>query len=259
MTEKALPTLFFAHANGFPAACYEPFFEELAPYPLDYVPILGKDLHPPRSWDQLADEVIAAIEDRHTNPVVGIGHSFGGVAIFLAARRRPELFSQIMVLDPPLFSWRRRLLLIPFQLLGLAERMIPPARKALARREHFSSREEAKQYWATKHFFQAFTPESLDAYVEHGLRETADGFTLTVPGKQEAQFFAAMTTRIGKTTMAMPAHYLLPTGRGILPSSHHAELRRKFSSWQWHELPGNHMFPLEHPQETAALVKRLIV
>ena len=224
---------------------------------VDYIPVMGEAIARPKNWQFFADEAIGAIEARHSQPVWGVGHSLGGVAMFLAARKRPELFSGVVMLDPPLFGWTRRWLLVPFQLVGLADRIVPPAIKALRRKEQFGSREEAREYFAGKAFFRQFTPQALDAYVEHGLVNSPEGVVLRVPKLQEAAIFAAMTTHIGNTRMAIPAHYVLPTGHGILPKNHVPELKRKFSSWQWHHLPGNHMFPLEFPEETATLLNRI--
>ncbi len=251
-------TLFFAHANGFPARCYEPMFHLLDPaLQVDFIPVMGDALARPKNWQVFADEAIEAIEARHSQPVLGVGHSLGGVAIFLATRKRPDLFSGVVMLDPPLFSWTRRWLVVPFQLAGLADRVVPPAIKALRRKEHFASREEARKYFAGKTFFKQFTPQALDAYVEHGLVNSPDGVVLRVPKLQEAAIFAAMTTRIGTTRMTVPAHYVIPEGHSVLPPGHVPELKKKFASWQWHQLPGNHMFPLEFPQETAALLNRI--
>ncbi len=258
MNQPQLPTLFFAHSNGFPARCYDPFLEKLAPFPVDYVAELGKDHPHPTSWQVLADEVIQAIEQRQSAPVVGLGHSFGGVAIFWAARQRPDLFSRIVVMDPPLFGWQRRVPVAFFQFFGLAHKVVPPAQKALRRRDRFASKAEAKTYWAAKQFFKDFDPASMNAYVEHGLVEDGQGVTLRVPRQQESRFFAAMPTRIGRTTLPLPAHYVVPSGEGVSPKSHQRQVLQKFPTWQWHEVPGNHMFPLEYPTETAEFVKGLL-
>lgn len=254
MNPGKLSAIFFAHANGFPAQCYHSFFDNLKPYPVDFVTVFGIRNPNPSDWEQIADEIIQGIESRHDRPVIGLGHSFGGVGTFFAARRRPDLFSKIILLDPPFFGWKRRWLLTPFQWIGMAHKVVPPARKALTRKDRFASREEARQYYQGKKFFQSFAPEAFQDYLEYGLVEDEAGITLRIPKKQEAQYFAALPGRIGETTLAMPAHFFIPEDASVIPPAHQPEIRKRFSGMTWHSAPGNHMFPLEQPQETARLL-----
>lgn len=55
-----------------------------------------------RDWRYLVDEVIADIEQQFSQQqVIGLGHSFGGLVTLMAAYRRPELFSKLVIMDPP--------------------------------------------------------------------------------------------------------------------------------------------------------------
>lgn len=251
-------TIFFAHANGFPAPSYASFFSYLTPHSIDYVEVFGLKNPAPTSWEQIAEELIRAIEARHDHPVIGLGHSFGGVGTFFAARRRPDLFSKIILLDPPFFGWKRRWLVAPFQWIGLAHKVVPPAKVALKRRADFTSKEEARAYFSKKRFFQTFTPEAFEDYLEHALIQEEEKVTLRIPKKQEAQFFASLPSKIGDTTLSMPAHFIIPEGKGIIPTTHLHEIRARFSNMRWHSTPGNHMFPLEYPKETAELIQKIL-
>lgn len=257
MNPGKLPSIFFAHANGFPAPCYNSFFEHLKPYSLDYVEVFGLRNPKPTSWEEVAIEIINGIESRHERPVVGLGHSFGGVGIFLAARKRPDLFSKIILLDPPFLGWKSRWLAAPFQWMGLAHKVVQPARAALKRRAHFTSREEAREYFSGKQFFQTFAPDAFEDYLTHGLTQEEERITLRIPKEQEAQYFSVFPSQVGETTLAMPAHFIMPEGASVIPKAHQEEIRERFSGMTWHSTPGNHMFPLEHPEETATLVQRI--
>lgn len=258
MNPGKFPTIFFAHANGFPAPSYNSFFTHLKPYLVDHVEVFGVRTPRPTSWEELATEIIQGIESSHDRPVVGLGHSFGGVGTFFAARKRPDLFSKIILLDPPFFGWKRRWLLAPFQWIGMAHKVVPPARVAMKRRTDFSSREEAREYFGGKRFFQTFTSEAFEDYLTHGLIQEEEKVTLRIPKEQEAQYFAAVPSQIGETTLAMPAHIIIPEGTSIIPTSHQQEIKAKFSGMTWHSAPGNHMFPLEHPQEIAELIQKIL-
>lgn len=250
--------LFFAHANGFPASCYRVLFQYLAPNPIRYIDVFGEHRAKPRSWKEIADEIIEFLSDAPEGPVVGVGHSFGGVGIFYAARKRPDLFSRIILLDPPFLEWRKRWLMVPFQLLGLASMVVPPSKRALKRTDWFENREEARKYFSGKPFFQSFHPDALEDYLTHGLAPSGDGLTLRISKEREADYFASFPTIIGSTALKIPGNYVIPEGKVAIPVSSYAENRKKFRHFTWHQLPGNHMFPLEHPRETATLIRDIL-
>lgn len=98
------PLLQFSHANGFPAACYRVFLDALSDrFDVRAVPCIGHDPRYPVTdgWPRLVDKLIAAIET-HGRPVIGVGHSLGGMLSFLAAVQRPALFHAVILLDAPL-------------------------------------------------------------------------------------------------------------------------------------------------------------
>ena len=113
----------FSHANGFPAPVYEPFLRHFSQHDIHAIPVLGEGKYTIRnSWKSLARELIDTIEARQTGPVVGIGHSLGGVATFWAAQQRPDLFSHVFLLDPPIFQWSARMLSGLTRVIGIQSR-----------------------------------------------------------------------------------------------------------------------------------------
>lgn len=250
----------FSHANGFPAACYQPFFSHLSPHPISYVPILGMGNYPvKRSWRPLVDEIIADIEAKHQEPVIGIGHSLGAVATFWAAIKRPDLFHQIIMMDPPLFGWKLRTMMAISRTLGIQDRFVPIIRNAKKRRDHFESREEALTYFQPKYLFKEFPAKSLQAYIDHGLKPAASGgLELVIPKSLEAAVFASSPIWIGSAELKMSSHYLYAS-KGVLRSPDVvAEHKRRFSHTTFIEVSGKHMFPLEQPERTAKLILELI-
>ena len=128
--------LHFAHANGFPGACYRKLFSFLAAdFDVGYLPASGHDPRFPVSdgWPLLVEELIASIAGSGRAPVLGVGHSLGGYLTFLAALRRPELFRAIVLLDAPILG--------PFhgsalqERIGLIDRVAPAAITRNRRRE----------------------------------------------------------------------------------------------------------------------------
>lgn len=250
----------FSHANGFPADCYQHLFQYLSSHSISYVPILGTGNHRIHySWRPLSRQIIEDIERKHSEPVVGIGHSMGAVAVFWAAMERPDLFRQIIMMDPPLFGWRTRSMMLITRLLGIQDRLIPIIRNARKRRDHFDSREEALAFFQPKFLFRHFTATSLQDYVNHGLRPAdGGGVELTIPKADEARFFSSSPVRIGSTKLLVPSHFLYAS-KGVLRSSALIEEhKRTFKRTTFVQVEGGHMFPMEKPEETADLINRLI-
>ena len=46
--------------------------------------------------------LIVSCNNHKGRKVIGLGHSLGSVLTLMASYRRPELFSQVIMLDPPL-------------------------------------------------------------------------------------------------------------------------------------------------------------
>ncbi len=118
-------TLHFAHANGFPAGAYTKLLKSLQmDYEVIAVPMLGHHSQYPLddNWAGLVEELIDYIEQHAHQPVIGVGHSLGSILTFLAANRRPELFSRIIMLDPPLVYGRHAFIFFLIKRLGLMKR-----------------------------------------------------------------------------------------------------------------------------------------
>lgn len=256
-----LPSIFFAHANGFPATTYQHFLGKLQPYEVFYEDVLSPGFQPIKhSWQEVVPQLIDSIERQASKPIVGLGHSFGAVVMFRAAQQRPDLFRQIIMMEPPLLSFKLRLFLALIRGVGLAERLMPLAKQAHNRKDHFVSREEAQSYWGQKRFFQSFDPACFEDYVQYGLVESADGgFRLKIPKSKEANIFIHPPSHFGDTSLNIPAHYLYATKGNTLPPASVKAYEKRFPDFNFHEWKGGHMFPLESPDEVGTLIKSLIL
>jgi pimeloyl-ACP methyl ester carboxylesterase len=255
------PIIHFAHANGFPSGTYNKLFELLEPeYAVISIDRLGHSASYPvdDNWVSLTGELIEHIEDNCDGPVIGLGHSLGAILNFRAVYERPDLFRQIIMLDPPLVYGHFALFLSAVKKLRLAGRM-GPAALTKGRREEWQSREEAKAHLRSKAIFSRFDPDCFSDYIENGMVETPSGVRLSFDPKVEVEIFKTTPHDIHrfKAGLSIP---------GSLIVGEHSEFRRfveKFAPK--HGLyfecfaGGSHLFPLEHPEATAALVKRLIM
>ena len=249
-----MQTIFFSHANGFPARTYDYFLRKLHPFAVDYVPVLGDHTPAPlRHWRSLTHELINAIESRHSAPVIGLGHSLGAVLTLWAAASRPDLFSRVILMDPPLFVPTKRWLLAGITALGLAPWLNPVAQKARNRRQHFTSLAEAEAYWRPKPLFRDFHPQCFQDYVAHALQPDQDGFSLRFPAEREYRLFLCAPLRIGPQP-PVPSHFVHSTAGKVLRPADLAWLKKHFPSMTFVPAKGGHMFPLEQPEATAAMI-----
>ncbi|HRK26290.1 MAG TPA: alpha/beta hydrolase [Chitinophagales bacterium] len=251
----------FSHANGFPSACYEEFFNCFPQPPFRFT-YLNKTAHahfkPSWGWHYLQKELAQAITLHHRQPVVGLGHSMGGVLTLLTAQRQPHLYSKIILLDPPIFGPAKQWFMLLTYVLGISGRY-PPASRAKKRRTFFESRQEALSFFAAKPLFKHFTPTSLANYVQHGLlpHPSNNTYYLAFDAKTEYRLFCTTPARYKKLPLTMPAY--------LIYSTQYEVLWKKDLEWIAHFFPtikllpfnAGHLFPFEKPLETAQLVQML--
>lgn len=251
--------VFFAHANGFPSATYGKLFTALAPeYQVQHLDQHGHDPRFPvnDNWSNLVDELIHHLESAQ-QPVWGVGHSLGGVLHYHAALQRPELYQGVVMLDSPVLTLADKMVIRAAKRFGFIDR-ITPAGRTLGRREEFVDLDEARGYFAGKGLFRQFDPECLDAYVEHGLKAAGNNLRLRFDPATEISIYRS----VPHTSPGRPQQLQVPLAmvrgrqsRVVLP--HHAHLVRRVPNGEYLTLPGGHMFPLERPQDTAELLKKL--
>ena len=252
--------LFFAHANGFPSETYRKLFDALEPD--CRVHRLERHGHDPRfpvddNWSNLVDELIESLE-RLDEPVWGVGHSLGGILHFHAALRRPELYRGLVMLDSPVLTLMDRLAIRAAKRFGFID-LLTPAGRSLGRRNSFDDAEQARRYFAGKTLFRRFDPDCLDDYIRHGLEPAEQGLRLKFDPATEIDIYRSVPHQIPNRPRRLAVPMALVHGlrsRTVLP--HHTRLAKRLPRGECLSVPGGHMFPLEHPQHTAELLRGLL-
>ncbi len=187
------PVMTFAWGNGFPMEMYAPFVREIqGNYRQVGLPARSwwPETNPAelKSWHVMAQDYVAAIQEHQLAPVIGVGHSMGGVVNLISAVEHPELFHAVVLIDPVFFPrWMVRLaMLIESTGFKLTRPLVDGA---LKRRDQWESIEEAYTYFRGKSLFKRCSDEVVRLYTEYIVRPNGTGVELVYPKAWEAQIF----------------------------------------------------------------------
>lgn len=166
------PVLLFQHPTGFTAGVWSPY----APHFLDRYRVLAPDNRgagrsllsegDALTVPAMAADTIALLDHLGVRDAAAVGHSAGGTQLALVARQRPDLIRRLVLLDP---------------VLAFTDGDAPAegnsflADQAEKRRPEFESRAAMRASYAGRGAFRQWRPEFLDAYIEWGSEELADG------------------------------------------------------------------------------------
>lgn len=251
----------FAHGNGFPAKTYNKIFSYLEnEFEINF---LECHAHNPKfpvtdGWAFLRDELREEIKRNYTKPVIGIGHSLGGILHFLVAVENPELYKQIILLDAPIISRLSSHGLRVLKFTQLIDRY-SPSQMTRFRRNLWHSKEEAFKHFKAKSNFGKFDEEVLRDYVEHGTHKTEKGFELLFKPSIEAHIYRTIPHNLPKFRgkLNVPISYI---GGKYSSEARLARLSfmKKHFPIDFYFLEGSHLFPFEFPLQTAEIVKQII-
>ncbi|KAG8163791.1 hypothetical protein KVR01_007088 [Diaporthe batatas] len=150
------------------------------------------------SWYDHARDLLYmtnAFRDDMPQPIVGIGHSFGGSVLTHLSLMHARLFTALVLFDPII-------MMMSLNQTGA----ILGARMSAVRRETWPTREAAAESFRRSPFHKSWDTRVLDAYIAHGIRDlpasTASGeagkAALTTPRDQEVfTFFRPLYPYVG--------------------------------------------------------------
>jgi len=259
------PWLHFSHANGFPVSVYLPLMHRLS----DQFRVIGLSLRGQdglsdgiRDWQAMAYDLINFLDSLAARPVIGVGHSIGAVTTLLCAARRPDLFSHVILLDPPLFARGPVFILRLMRLIGL-KRRFPPAERARRRRNGWADRQEALDYFRGKNLFAGWEEDFLRAYVTYGLKPAdGGGVSLICPPEAEARAFEHYPLDVWARVKRLQSKVLLVRGGDseVLSQKAYERFLRLCNHAQGSIMAGaGHLLPMQKPQETVLLINNYTI
>src|SRR6266540_5159401 len=187
--------LHFLHANGYPPDCYKPLFELLK---TEYR-VFGMTLRPLwpdakmddlEDWNPLVDDLLRFLAGHESDPVIGVGHSIGGIVTLRAALRDPDKFRALVLLDPVLFPPYFIVMWNITRSLGVGRRVYPKILGALKRRREFSDLDMVFRGYRNRDVFRFLSDENLRAYIAGITKPEADsGYELVYSPEWESHIY----------------------------------------------------------------------
>ena len=205
--------------------------------------------------EQDADVLIEFLEKTQDNPVVGIGHSQGATATAIAAAKRPELFSQLYLIEPVTFTKNQATLynLLPRKLLLNRE----PFKSTLIKQTRWSSINDYYEHLRAQSAYRRISDAHLRIFAEQSLIKNPDGsYTLIFAPEQElANYFGA--PHIDSALKQLKCPYTLITGKPTLFINN--KVRKQWQKF----VPDSsiislsdygHLLPMEAPELCAKII-----
>lgn len=252
--------------NGFPPEVYLPVARPLSRdyfvYTLPPRPLWDPPPPPARlnSWLELADDLLAGLNQQGIAHTIALGHSFGGTIALMAAARAPERFRALVLLDPAIFALERVAAMKRASIGGTVPN--PLAERAHKRRSRFGSIEEAVGYWRARPLFAHWPDPTLRLYAQSALRPADNGIGLVLrwSPEWEARCYALAYPDAWPLIEALPEDMPMLVVRGsstdVFTAAAEAQLRALRPQTSLVTLDGGHLFPMTAPTETTVIVQR---
>ena len=269
---KGIPSrtlLVFCHANGFCKEVWSPVIASLGKHATVGFDVIALDLtghgQTTRStndfcWYDLSRDILSCVaarlrDNNNYNKIFGIGHSIGAMAVIQAEILLPGTFDGLMAIEP----------IIPPPSSTPMNSDSALVRSTLKRRAQFESKNSAFARWSSKKAFQRWQPEALRAYVDGGLVQTCDGFTLRCAPVFEAKIFAGTTdTYENLSSVTSPtllvggaeSNHLRAFEVAVGEECYLQHLSKRLpNSYPCQILPGcTHFVPMEIPDKIASMI-----
>lgn len=271
--------LHFLHANGYPPECYRPLLELLH----QKFHVFGMKLRPLwddakmdglKSWHPFSDDLLCFLsslpwnspspDSARADPVIGVGHSVGGVVTLRAALRNPQRFRALILLDPVILTPPAMTAWIGLHTLRLQRYANPIVSDALNRRTRFQNLELVFRGYRGRKIFRYMSDENLRIYIEGMTRKTEAGtFELVYSPLWEAHIY--MTALRDFDLWRQLPKFEIPTLiiRGaetdtFLPGAEKL-VKKRNPKIQVHTMEkSTHILPLEHPQEVFDIIRSFL-
>jgi pimeloyl-ACP methyl ester carboxylesterase len=259
---KTGKTLLFAHANGYAAGCYRTYFEELKQ---DYR-ILAFDFSGHgnsessldfKSWFYFRDQILSFLDQvpGKNEPIIGIGHSFGGASLILASQLTKHNLEKVIAWDPVILGWKNTTLA---KIFGN-----PLARGAKKRRKVFPSLGLVRRAFRNFPAFANWDSEIFEDYLRSCLRKQKDSenWELCCDPEVESKIFSLSSYRVVAKyrNIRTETHIVIPQKYEVCSPSQARQIIRKNKKSSLEIWPeATHFFPFEIPEKVKEYLRKVL-
>ncbi|WP_201628813.1 alpha/beta fold hydrolase [Psychrobacter maritimus] len=258
-----LPPAHFYGGNGFTTGVYLPLLTKLSEqFTITSLAMRGYWYDLPTvkklTREQDADILIDFLENTQNKPIVGLGHSQGATATAIAAAKRPELFSQLYLIEPVTFTKSQTLMMnsVPNELKVDQE----PFKSTRAKQADWESIESYYNYLRAHRPFKRIDDNNLYVFAKNSLVENEQGqySLLFTPEQEMASYFdTPFVNEALKDLNTLDVPYTIIVGK---PSMFISDEVRKV----WEDLvpsdrlielyDNGHLLPMEAPEQCATII-----
>jgi len=223
------------------------------------LPIIGHGDYPPDdNWQRLTDEVIESIRSNTSRPVIGLGHSMGGVLTLMAAEKAPELFSMVIMLDSPLFNRVKSLAVKAIKHLGFADKFLSLTR-INRMPSSWQSVEALRAYFQSKSVYSLLPEAAISDFVEHGLiKNSAGEYCVRFDREIEYAIYRTFPHHLPDSlVITRPVVLIYGADSDVVTPGDLHHIRQRYRM-QLQQTVGGHMFPLEYPEITHTAIMEAV-
>ncbi|MBI5944610.1 MAG: alpha/beta hydrolase [Chloroflexi bacterium] len=261
--------LHFLHANGYPPECYRPLLEILK----THHHVFGMKLRPLwpdakiedlNDWHPLSDDLQRFLTTGGLGPVIGVGHSIGGIVTLRTALRDPSKFRALILLDPVLFMPSFLLGWNLVRALGLGEKLHPLIASARRRRRTFDDLDSVFRGYRNRNIFKYMSDENLKIYIEGITKAKPDGgYELIYSPEWESHIYLTGLRDFDLwrelPNLKVPTLIIRGAETDTFLEKNANLVKKKNPKIQIETLEkSTHLLPLERPREVAAIISDFV-
>ena len=181
------PTVLLAHATGFHGRTWDAVARALPGFRVLALDLRGHGRSAktgePDSWEVFGIDTADFVRVLGLRGVLGVGHSMGGHSVTIAAKRQPEAFGGLLLVDP----------VMPLDSRPPREGQGGASDFVRRRRNEWASPAEMVERFKDRFPYSSWQPEVLDDYARWGLlpNPAGEGFVLACSPDMEGGTYAA--------------------------------------------------------------------
>ncbi len=201
--------------------------------------------------------MVEGLKEMRAHQVVGIGHSLGGVLTLYAAVKEPDLFKQIVLIDPTMLApgLLRKIRFMKF--FGFEARNFL-VKGALRRKREWETYREAYEYFRGRQLLKTWSDEMVESYTKSITAPSPQGkVSLSYPPEWEAQIYRTIPTDLWKFARRLEQPSLVIRGEksNTFLEDGEKEFRKVNPKANLAVVAGaGHLVPQEKPEEVGALI-----